>query len=45
MFHFERTITLPIELEKAWDFFSNPKNLSKITPDELGFKIISDLHM
>lgn len=27
--------TLPISLEKAWDFFSNPSNLSKITPKEM----------
>ncbi len=31
---------LPISIEKAWDFFSNPKNLDEITPDELGFKIV-----
>jgi len=44
MHHFKRTVILPIEVEKAWDFFSNPKNLSKITPSELGFQIISELH-
>jgi ligand-binding SRPBCC domain-containing protein len=32
---------LPISLEKAWDFFSSPSNLSKITPAELNFKILS----
>ena len=32
---------LPISIEKAWDFFSNPKNLKKITPEEMSFKIIS----
>ncbi len=25
--------------EKAWDFFSSPKNLEKITPQELSFNI------
>lgn len=34
---------LPISLVKAWDFFSNPKNLSKITPNWLNFQIVSDL--
>lgn len=34
---------LQISLEKAWDFFSNPKNLAKITPDWLSFNIKSDL--
>jgi ligand-binding SRPBCC domain-containing protein len=32
---------LPISIEKAWDFFSSPTNLSKITPAELKFKILS----
>ncbi len=27
--------TLPISLEKAWDFFSNPQNLAKITPPDM----------
>ncbi len=30
---------LPISLEEAWDFFSQPKNLAKITPPDLGLKI------
>jgi ligand-binding SRPBCC domain-containing protein len=34
---------LPITLEKAWDFFSSPVNLKKITPDYMGFQITSDL--
>ena len=33
---------LPISLEEAWDFFSSPKNLSKITPKEMGFEITND---
>jgi len=33
--------TLPISLEQAWDFFSSPNNLKEITPDNLGFNIIS----
>jgi ligand-binding SRPBCC domain-containing protein len=35
---------LPISLEQAWDFFSSPANLKEITPDELGFNIISKHH-
>jgi ligand-binding SRPBCC domain-containing protein len=35
---------LPISLDEAWDFFSSPANLKEITPDELGFKIISKHH-
>lgn len=29
--------------EEAWSFFSNPKNLQRITPPEIGFEILSDL--
>jgi ligand-binding SRPBCC domain-containing protein len=35
---------LPVSLEKAWEFFSNPANLKEITPDNLGFKILSNHH-
>lgn len=34
---------LPISPAEAWDFFSSPKNLSKITPPEMDFKILTDL--
>jgi ligand-binding SRPBCC domain-containing protein len=32
---------LPISIEQAWEFFSHPKNLEKITPPWLNFKIRS----
>ncbi len=32
---------LPISLEKAWDFLSNPKNLAEITPSYMNFRILS----
>ena len=35
---------IPIPLEKAWDFFSNPANLQANTPDNMGFKVISKYH-
>ncbi|MGB2086991.1 MAG: cell division inhibitor, partial [Flavobacteriaceae bacterium] len=31
---------LPITVEKAWSFLSDPKNLKTITPDYMGFKIL-----
>jgi len=37
------TQTLPLTLKQAWDFFSSPKNLKTITPDYLGFEILTDL--
>ncbi len=33
---------LPITLEEAWEFFSSPNNLAKITPPDMGFVITSD---
>ena len=32
---------LPISLDEAWNLLSDPKNLQKITPDYMGFKILS----
>ena len=32
---------LHISVEKAWDFLSDPKNLKTITPDYMGFEILS----
>ena len=32
---------LPITMEKAWEFLSDPKNLKRITPDYMGFDILS----
>lgn len=43
MYQLKRIQNLPISIEKAWDFFSSPKNLATITPDELGFEIKSEL--
>ena len=36
-----KTQALPISLEAAWIFFSDPANLPAITPPELGFRILS----
>lgn len=35
------TQNLPISLDDAWDFLSNPKNLKIITPEYMGFIIES----
>lgn len=34
---------LPISVENAWDFFATPTNLNKITPEEMAFKVTSEL--
>ena len=31
------------DIDTVWEFISSPKNLSKITPDYMGFNILSDL--
>jgi ligand-binding SRPBCC domain-containing protein len=35
---------IPISIDAAWEFFSSPDNLKKITPDNMGFDIISKYH-
>jgi ligand-binding SRPBCC domain-containing protein len=38
----ERRIEIPVNLNEAWSFFSNPGNLSLITPPWLGFRMKSE---
>jgi ligand-binding SRPBCC domain-containing protein len=35
--------TLPISVEAAWEFFSDPRNLERITPPSMGFEVRSEL--
>ena len=44
MHRLETVQQLPIDLETAWEFFSSPANLKTITPDYMGFEIISGFH-
>ena len=39
---FEAEQVLPIDLARAWAFFSSPGNLSIITPPEMEFKILTN---
>lgn len=41
LYSIHRTQKLPISLDKAWDFFSDPKNLAAITPPSMGFTTLS----
>lgn len=34
-------LVLPITIQQAWDFFSSPKNLNELTPEDVVFKITS----
>lgn len=36
------TQVLKVSVEEAWEFFSNPKNLATITPDEMRFLVTSE---
>lgn len=41
-YQLKREQQLFCDMNSAWDFFSSPVNLSKITPPEMRFTIISD---
>ncbi|MEW5675823.1 SRPBCC family protein [Flavobacterium enshiense] len=41
MFSVNTRQKLPISVEEAWAFFSDPKNLNRITPDTMHFKTLS----
>lgn len=43
MHQFKTQQILPISCAEAWTFFSSPKNLSKITPPEMDFKILTKI--
>jgi ligand-binding SRPBCC domain-containing protein len=42
-FQLTREQFLPVSLSEAWDFFSNPSNLEKITPNDMSFKVLTKL--
>jgi ligand-binding SRPBCC domain-containing protein len=39
----DTTQTLPIALDRAWSFFSDPRNLASITPPSLGFEVTGEV--
>ena len=41
IYSFKTVQDIPIPLDQAWEFFSNPSNLQTITPDDMNFTIIS----
>ena len=43
IFTLRREQYLPIRIEEAWAFFSTARNLSKITPPEMSFTILSQV--
>ena len=39
----ERTQQLNCTIDVAWDFFSSPHNLEKITPRDMGFEVLTKM--
>lgn len=40
---FERKQYLAVPIDQAWAFISNPRNLARITPPSLDFRIVSEV--
>lgn len=43
-YHLTLQQNLPLSLSDAWEFFSSPLNLSKITPTDMAFEVTSELN-
>ena len=43
IYQLKREQQLYCDIQTAWDFFSSPHNLSRITPKEMGFVVLSNL--
>ena len=41
MYNLETRQLIRTSMDEAWEFFSNPENLSRITPPEMGFSILN----
>lgn len=41
LYRLEQSQDLPIDLDTAWQFFSDPQNLERITPPTVSFRITS----
>lgn len=41
-YRLERRMTVPVTVAEAFAFFENPRNLARITPPSLGFRMIND---
>lgn len=40
IYSLKRTQILPVTLAEAWEFFSSPDNLEKVTPRKMDFQIL-----
>ncbi len=41
LFTLEASLQIPATIEQVWDFISSPRNLKHITPDFMGFDILT----
>jgi len=42
LYRIHRKQRLPVDIQAAWDFFSDSRNLAKITPDYLDFRFVGE---
>lgn len=43
MYQIKRTQMIPADIDVCWDFFSNPNNLQKITPEYMRFQVLTEV--
>lgn len=41
IYQLRKSLNLPINKEEAWSFLSDPRNLQKLMPEDMGFDIVS----
>jgi ligand-binding SRPBCC domain-containing protein len=41
VYKFKREMVIPVAIDKAWEFFSDPRNLKLITPPEMDFIVLT----
>ena len=43
MYTLHKEIEVEASIDKVWEFISHPQNLDRITPDDMEFKIVTDV--
>lgn len=43
MYRYEQQQLVPANLDEVWDFFSNPRNLQRLMPDDMSFEMLDDI--
>ena len=44
VYSFKTVQRIPVSIDEAWSFFSDPANLKEIVPEKMGFEIVSKFH-